>query len=299
MTNIGVQVKRDTSADKVSIVEVGPRDGLQNEKTIITVADKIKLVNLLSDCGFDTIEVTSFVSPKWVPQLADAAQVMAAIDRKPTISYAVLTPNLKGYTLAKDSNADEVAIFAAASETFSRKNINCSINESLLRFDQVIKAAQADQVPVRGYISCVVDCPYEGDVNPGAVSRIAERLLDMGCYEISLGDTTGKGTPESVAVMLDHVLERIPSTRLAGHYHDTNRHALENIEVSLAKGIRRFDSSIGGIGGCPYAPGARGNVATSDVVDLLGKKNIESGIDTQCLDRALEFVQTLFEKSHA
>jgi len=290
-------VNQTMSLDRVSIVEVGPRDGLQNEKTIIAVDDKIKLVNLLSGCGFDTIEVTSFVSPKWVPQLADAGQVMAGISRRPDISYAVLTPNLKGYELAKTSNAGEVAIFAAASETFSQKNINCSISESLSRFKEIMGNASVDHMPVRGYISCVVDCPYEGQVAPTAVAAVAEQLLDMGCYEISLGDTTGKGTPETIATMLDCVVQSIPISKLAGHYHDTNQRALENIEVSLDKGLRRFDSSIGGIGGCPYAPGARGNVATSEVVQFLNDKNFHTGIDQQKLDKALQFVNSLFEKS--
>ena len=244
----------------VSLVEVGPRDGLQNEKRIIDVADKIRLVNLLSDCGFESIEVTSFVSPKWVPQLADAAQVMAGISRRSEISYAVLTPNLKGYEMAKVSRPGEVAIFAAASETFSQKNINCTISQSLQRFEAIMDQAHTDKIPVRGYISCVVDCPYEGAVSPTAVANVAKQLLDMGCYEISLGDTTGKGTPLTIATMLDCVTQLIPPSKLAGHFHDTNQRALENIDVSLEKGIRRFDSSIGGIGGCPYAPGAQGNV---------------------------------------
>ncbi len=285
--------------DHVSIVEVGPRDGLQNEKTIIASEDKIKLVNLLSDCGFDTIEVTSFVSPKWVPQLADASVVMSGISRHPRISYAVLTPNLKGYTQAKESNASEVAIFAAASETFSQNNINCSIDESLVRFGRVMDAARVDQVPVRGYISCVVDCPYEGKVLPSAVCSVATRLLDMGCYEISLGDTTGNGTPQSIGTMLDCVIEHISVDKLAGHYHDTNHRTLENIDISLEKGLRRFDSSIGGIGGCPYAPGARGNVATSDVVRFLHDKNISTGIDLDKLSLALQFVHSLFEQNSA
>lgn len=284
------------SLDKVSIVEVGPRDGLQNEKAIIASQDKIRLVNLLSRCGFDTIEVTSFVSPKWVPQLADASTVMDSISRDPQISYAVLVPNLKGYMMAKASKASEVAIFASASESFSKRNINCTIDESLLRFDEIMDAARSDRMPVRGYISCVVDCPYQGKVNPSAVSGLASRLLAMGCYEISLGDTTGKGTPETIASMLDCVTQAVPVTQLAGHYHDTNHRALENIEVSLEKGLRRFDSSIGGIGGCPYAPGARGNVATSDVVEYLNDKHFHTGIDMQNLTRALEFVQTLFRK---
>ena len=281
--------------DKASLVEVGPRDGLQNEKSIIAVEDKVKLVNLLSDCGFDTIEVTSFVSPKWVPQLADAAKVMALIERNPNISYATLAPNLKGYELAKASHADEVAIFAAASQTFSQKNINCSIDESLGRFTDIMESAMNDAMPVRGYISCVVDCPYEGDVDPGQVARVARALLDMGCYEVSLGDTTGKGTPETITKMLDCVMQDISASKLAGHYHDTNNRALENIEVSLEAGIRRFDSSIGGIGGCPYAPGAQGNVATSDVVKLLHHKNIETGIDENKLSQAYDFVRALFE----
>ncbi len=282
--------------ERVSIVEVGPRDGLQNEKQIIPAADKIKLINLLSECGFSTIEATSFVSPRWVPQLADAGEVMSGISRKQGISYAVLTPNLKGYKLAKAAKADEVAIFAAASETFSQKNINCSIEQSIERFEAIIRQAKIDQMPVRGYISCVVNCPYEGQVSPRAVVDVAARLFQLGCYEVSLGDTTGKGTPESIAAMLDAVLDIAEPPRFAGHYHDTNSRALENIETSLEKGIRRFDSAIGGLGGCPYAPGARGNVATTQVIQLLHRQGYKTGIDEAKLDRALDFVNLVMRR---
>ncbi len=284
-------------AEHVSIVEVGPRDGLQNEKQIITVEDKIKLVDLLSDCGFDTIEVTSFVSPKWVPQLADAGEVMQGIRRKKEVSYAVLTPNLKGYELAKSAQASEVAIFAAASETFSLKNINCSIDESVERFREIMKQAAEDAIPVRGYISCVVDCPYEGAVDPSAVANVVKKLFELGCYEISLGDTTGQGTPKTISVMLDAVLQIASSDNYAGHYHDTNHRALENIEASLEKGIRRFDAAIGGLGGCPYAPGAKGNVATCEVVQLLKQKGYSTGIDQAKLNKALDFVNSLIRRS--
>ena len=281
----------------VSIVEVGPRDGLQNEKQIIPSQDKINLVNLLSQCGFKTIEVTSFVSPKWVPQLADAAEVMAGITRHPKIKYAVLTPNLRGYEGARQAQASEVAIFAAASETFSQKNINCSIDESLERFKVLVDQAHADGIPVRGYISCVVDCPYEGQVNSQSTARVAEKLINLGCYEISLGDTTGKGTPQSIGQMLDTVLDIIPLEKLAGHYHDTNGRALENIELSLDLGLRRFDSAIGGLGGCPYAPGAKGNVDTAKVVQLMKHKGFTTGIDESSLNQAAQFVNGFLNRS--
>ncbi len=277
----------------VSIVEVGPRDGLQNEKQIISAKDKIQLVNMLSECGFGSIEVTSFVSPKWVPQLADAAQVMAGINRLANIRYSVLTPNLKGYELAKTANADEVAIFAAASETFSQKNINCSIEQSIERFQELMSYAKKDDIRVRGYISCVVNCPYEGAVNPQAVMKVAKSLLELGCYEVSLGDTTGKGQPEEIAAMLDAVLELDESGKYAGHYHDTDHCALENIEVSLEKGIRRFDSAIAGLGGCPYAPGAKGNVSTSEVVNLFEQKGYHTGIDIEKLKVVESFARGL------
>ena len=277
----------------VSIVEVGPRDGLQNEKQIICAKDKIMLVDMLSECGFDSIEVTSFVSPKWVPQLADATEVMDGIKRLADVRYTALTPNLKGYELAKATNADEVAIFAAASETFSHKNINCSIQQSIERFDELVTEAKRDNRPVRGYISCVVNCPYEGAIKPQAVVSVARALFELGCYEVSLGDTTGKGVPQTIAAMLDAVLEIEEPEKYAGHYHDTNHRALENIEVSLEKGIRRFDSVVAGLGGCPYAPGAKGNVSTSEVVRLLEKKGFHTGIDQEKLKKADEFVRGL------
>ncbi len=280
-------------SDKARIFEMGPRDGLQNEKQIIATDDKIRLIDLLSDCGFAKIEATSFVSPKWVPQMADASQVMAGISRRPGVSYTVLTPNMKGYEAAKAAGADEVAIFGAASEGFSRKNINCSIAESLERFRPVAAAARADGVPVRGYVSCVIACPYDGPTPPSEVARVAEILLAMGCYEISLGDTIGAGRPESIAAMLEAVLAVAPADKLAGHYHDTGNQALANIKVSLEKGLRSFDAAVGGLGGCPYAPGAKGNVATEAVVDLMAEAGIETGLDRQKLALATAFARSL------
>ena len=280
-------------AEHVTIFEMGPRDGLQNEKTLISTDDKIKLVDMLSDCGFTKIEVTSFVSPKWVPQMADAADVMAGIIRKTDVSYASLTPNIRGFDDAMAAGATEVAIFASASEGFSQHNINCSIAESLERFMPVTEAAKAATLPVRGYVSCVTDCPYDGPTPPADVARVAQALFDMGCYEVSLGDTIGAGTPETIAAMLDAVLSIAPAAQLAGHYHDTKALALSNIEVSLDKGLRTFDSSVGGLGGCPYAPGAKGNVATEAVVDLLSKKGFETGIDLVKLRTAAAFAQSL------
>lgn len=273
----------------VRIFEVGPRDGLQNEKRFVPTSDKIELVNRLAQCGFEKIEVTSFVSPKWVPQMADAAEVMAGIDRKPGTAYAVLTPNMKGYEAAKAAKADEMAIFASASEGFSRKNINCSIAESIERFTPIARAAREDGVALRGYISCVTDCPYDGPTAPGSVKEVARKLLDAGCYEISLGDTIGQGTPETIAAMLDAVLESVPAEKLAGHYHDTKARALGNIEVSLEKGLRVFDSSIGGLGGCPYAPGAKGNVDTLAVAELMRDKGLATGLDMQALEQTVPF----------
>ena len=280
-------------SDKARIFEMGPRDGLQNEKQIIATDDKIRLIDLLSNCGFKKIEATSFVSPKWVPQMADAAEVMAGISRAPGVAYTVLTPNMKGYEAAKTAGADEVAIFGAASEGFSRKNINCSIAESLDRFRPVAAAARADDVPVRGYVSCVIACPYDGPTPPSEVARVAEILLAMGCYEISLGDTIGAGRPASIAAMLEAVLAIAPADKLAGHYHDTGNQALANITVSLEKGLRSFDAAVGGLGGCPYAPGAKGNVATEAVVDLLTAAGIETGLDRQKVALAAAFARSL------
>ncbi len=278
---------------KVEIFEVGPRDGLQNEKRQIATADKITLVDMLSGVGFRRIEVASFVSPKWVPQMADSAAVLAGINRVPGISYASLTPNMRGYDGARAAKANEVAIFGSASEGFSQANINCSIAESLERFRPVAKAALADGVPVRGYISCVSDCPYDGPTDPGAVARVAAALRDMGCYEISLGDTIGQGTPERISAMLKAVLQELPADRLAGHYHATSGRALENITASLALGLRVFDAAVGGLGGCPYAPGAAGNVATEDVHDLLVSLGYQTGLDREKLLKAAAFAQSL------
>ena len=279
--------------EQVTLFEMGPRDGLQNEKRQIATADKIRLVDMLTDCGFAKIEVTSFVSPKWISQMADAAEVMAGIRRAPGIRYTVLTPNLRGYEAAKAAGADEVAIFGAASEAFSQKNINCSIAESLERFRPVVEAAAADGVPVRGYVSCVADCPYDGPTPPAKVAEVTQMLLRMGCYEVSLGDTIGSGTPERIAAMLDAVLAVAPAERLAGHYHDTRNRALENIAVSLEKGLRTFDAAVGGLGGCPYAPGAKGNVDTRSVASLLADRGFETGLDRERLDRAAAFAQAL------
>ena len=280
-------------AEHVTIFEMGPRDGLQNEKTMIATADKISLVDKLSQCGFSKIEVTSFVSPKWVPQMADAAEVMAGIDRAADVSYAVLTPNMRGLEGAMDARADEIAIFGSASEGFSKKNINCSIAESLERFGPVVEAAQSAMIPVRGYVSCVTDCPYDGPTPPESVANVAKAMLDMGCYEISLGDTIGAGTPESIDRMLTAVTKVVPADRLAGHYHDTKGRALENIDVSLKHGVRVFDSSVGGLGGCPYAPGAKGNVATEAVVGLLHDRGFETGIDVAQLGKVAQFAKSL------
>lgn len=275
--------------DQITVFEVGARDGLQNEKLMIPTDKKIELIDLLSRCGFSKIETTAFVSPKWVPQMADAAEVMAGIVRNPNISYAVLTPNMKGYDRAKEARGDEVAVFGAASEGFSQANVNASIAETIERFLPITEAAKADGIPVRGYISCVTDCPYDGPTPPKNVAWMAEQLLAAGCYEISLGDTIGQGTPETISAMLDAVLEVVPAGRLAGHYHDTSGRALANIEVSIKKGLRTFDSSVGGLGGCPYAPGAAGNVATEAVVERVEALGFHTGIDREKLAEASQF----------
>lgn len=283
-------------AERVTIFEVGPRDGLQNEHGLIPTADKIRLVDLLSGAGLTKIEVTSFVSPKWVPQMADAAEVMAGIQRQAGVTYSALTPNEKGYERAKAAGADEVAIFASASEGFSQKNINCSIDESLSRFAPVLARAADDGIPVRGYVSCVTDCPYDGETSPLQVARVASQLAALGCYEISLGDTIGAATPERVAAMLKAVTSELPAACLAGHFHDTQGRALANIEASLEAGLRVFDSAVGGLGGCPYAPGASGNVATEAVVELFDALGLETGIDRQVLHTAAAFARDLLEK---
>ncbi|CAM3835707.1 hydroxymethylglutaryl-CoA lyase [Ectopseudomonas alcaliphila] len=263
----------------VRLVEVGPRDGLQNEKQPISVADKVRLVDDLTGAGLSYIEVGSFVSPKWVPQMAGSAEVFAAIQRQPGVTYAALTPNLKGFEAALEAKVEEVAVFAAASEAFSQKNINCSIAESLARFEPLMAAAKAHKVRVRGYVSCVLGCPYDGEVNPAQVASVARELYAMGCYEVSLGDTIGTGTAGDTRRMIEVVGRDIPRERLAGHFHDTYGQALANIYASLLEGINVFDSSVAGLGGCPYAKGATGNVATEDVLYLLQGLGIDTGID--------------------
>ena len=277
----------------IDIFEVGPRDGLQNEAALIATDDKIKLVDLLSQAGFRQIEVTSFVSPKWVPQMADAASVMAGITRHPDIDYAVLTPNLRGFEGALSAKANEVAIFGAASEGFSEKNINCSIAESLERFSPVMDAAQHNNIPVRGYISCVVACPYDGITDPHIVLDIAEKLLEMGCYEISLGDTIGVGRPDDISRLLEVLTRSISPRLIAGHFHDTAGRALDNVDAALQFDVRRFDTAVGGLGGCPYAPGAKGNLATTALVQHLHNKGYATGLDHEKLIEAEAFLNSL------
>jgi hydroxymethylglutaryl-CoA lyase len=264
---------------KVRIVEVGPRDGLQNEKQALPTKVKLELIERLADAGLPAVEATAFVSPKWVPQMADHTEVLEGIRRKPGVDYPVLTPNLKGFESARAAGATEVAIFGAASESFSKRNINCTIAESLERFRPVAEAARGAGVRVRGYISCVLDCPYEGPIAPQKVAEVARALFDMGCYEISLGDTIGSGTPARTQKMIEACAQAMPIAKLAGHYHDTYGQALANIYASLELGVATFDSSVAGLGGCPYAKGASGNVATEDVVYLLDGLGIETGVD--------------------
>ncbi|HEY1029888.1 MAG TPA: hydroxymethylglutaryl-CoA lyase [Pseudomonas sp.] len=263
----------------VRLVEVGPRDGLQNEKQPISVADKVRLTDDLTAAGLSYVEVGSFVSPKWVPQMAGSAEVFAGIQRKPGVTYAALAPNLKGFEAALDAGVEEVAVFAAASEAFSQKNINCSIAESLQRFVPLMTAAKAANVRVRGYVSCVLGCPYDGEVDAAQVASVARELYAMGCYEVSLGDTIGTGTAGKTRRMFEVVGRDIPRERLAGHFHDTYGQALANIYASLLEGIHVFDSSVAGLGGCPYAKGATGNVATEDVLYLMQGLGIETGVD--------------------
>lgn len=264
---------------QVRLVEVGPRDGLQNEKLPITVVDKVRLVDDLSAAGMSYVEAGSFVSPKWVPQMAGSAEVFAQMQRKYGVTYAALVPNLKGFEAAMDAGVEEVALFAAASESFSQKNINCSIAESLRRFVPLLDAAKSRGVRVRGYVSCVLGCPYDGDVDPAQVASVAKELYAMGCYEISLGDTIGTGTPGKTAHLINIVGRDIPRQWLAGHFHDTYGQALANIYASLQEGVAVFDSSVAGLGGCPYAKGATGNVASEDVLYLLNGLGIHTGVD--------------------
>ncbi|WP_293745962.1 hydroxymethylglutaryl-CoA lyase [uncultured Paraglaciecola sp.] len=284
----------------VKIVEVGPRDGLQNEQGMVPLAAKIALIEQLADAGCTVIETGSFVSPKWVPQMADSTAVFQQIKRQNNVRYTALTPNLRGLEAAIEAQADEVAIFGAASEAFSQKNINCSIAESLERFLPVIELAQKHQLPVRGYVSCVLGCPYEGHIAPEKVAQVSKQLIDMGCYEVSLGDTIGVGTPVKTQQMLNTVLNLIPENKLAVHFHDTYGQALANILIALQQGISVVDSAVSGLGGCPYAKGASGNVATEDLIYMLDGMNIKTGIDLTKLTHAgLNMMQSLGRRSNS
>jgi len=269
----------------VKIVEVGPRDGLQNEAVRVPVEVKIELIEKLANAGLQVVESGSFVSPKWVPQMAASGEVYSGIHKKPGVAYPMLVPNMKGLEAALEAGVEEIAIFAAASETFTQKNINCSIDESIERYRQVVEKAQAENLKIRGYISCVLGCPYEGEVSFDSVASVAARLLDQGCYEISLGDTTGVGTPGKARALVEHLLDTVPVSQLAAHFHDTYGQGLANLYAVLECGVAVVDSSVAGLGGCPYAKGATGNIATEDVLYMLDGMQIETGID---MDKLLE-----------
>lgn len=275
---------------KVRMFEVGPRDGLQNEPVTINTATKIKLIDILSGTGLSTIEVGSFVSAKWVPQMADTAEVLKGIKKIPAISYPVLTPNIKGFEHAVAAGAKEVAVFGAATESFSKANINCSIDQSLQRFAPVCAAARQRNIRVRGYVSCVLGCPYEGAVDPNNVAAVARKIFELGCYEISLGDTIGVGTPRNVENMINTVAKQIPLEKLSVHFHDTHGQALANILMALQCGISSVDSAVSGLGGCPYAHGASGNVASEDVLYMLNGMEIETGVNMDELLKASSFI---------
>jgi len=283
--NVGAAMTTERREPEVRVVEVGPRDGLQNEKTLISTIDKIALIDRLSACGFATVEATSFVSPKWVPQLADAADVFTGIARAPGVRYPVLVPNVQGYERARAVGVEEIAVFTAASEAFNRKNINAGIDESLERIAAVTELARKDGVRVRGYVSTVLGCPYQGDVPVAQVVRVSARLRDLGCYEVSLGDTIGIGTPGKARAMLKAVASEVPMSALAVHFHDTYGQALANVLACLEEGVRVVDSAVSGTGGCPYARGATGNVASEDVVYMLEGMGMNTGVD---LDRLVE-----------
>jgi hydroxymethylglutaryl-CoA lyase len=278
---------------KIELFEVGPRDGLQNEPRDIPVAEKIALVDMLSTSGLHHIECASFVSPKWVPQMAGSAQVLAGIKRAGNVHYTALTPNLRGFSDAISAHADEVAVFASASEGFSRANLNASIAQSLTRYRDIAQAAKAANIPVRGYVSCVIACPFDGPTDPAQVAYVVGQLCDMGCYAVSLGDTIGAGTPDSIQTMLGAVLDVAPAQDLAGHYHDTGGRALANIDASIALGLRVFDTSVGGLGGCPYAPGASGNVATETTARHLAAQGFDTGLDLAVIDAAAKLARTM------
>jgi hydroxymethylglutaryl-CoA lyase len=283
-------------SDFVRIVEVGPRDGLQNEPGEVPTEVKLELIERLADAGLPAVEATAFVSPKWIPQMADHTEVLERLRRKPGVSYPVLTPNLKGFEAARAAGAKEVAVFGAASESFSRKNINCSIAESLDRFQPVVEEAKKHGIKVRGYVSCVVGCPYEGDIQPARVADVASALYEMGCYEVSLGDTIGVGTPGRTRAMIEACAKRVPIEKLAGHYHDTYGQALANIYASLEAGVRTFDSSVAGLGGCPYAAGASGNVATEDVLYMLHGLGMKTGVDLDKVVDTGQWISTFLKK---
>ncbi|MEY8213680.1 MAG: hydroxymethylglutaryl-CoA lyase [Colwellia sp.] len=282
---------------QVKVVEVGPRDGLQNEAIPVSANDKIDLIEKLANAGVNYIESGSFVSPKWVPQMATSTEVFEKLNRNQEVTYAALTPNMRGFEGALAVNADEVAIFGAASESFSQKNINCSIEESLERFAPIMEAAKKANIKVRGYVSCVLGCPYEGDIEPEQVALVAEKLFAMGCYEISLGDTVGVGNPASVTKMIQAVSARVPVEKLAVHFHDTYGQALTNIYAALQLGVSVVDSAVAGLGGCPYAKGASGNVATEDVVYMLNGLGITTGIDFKKLLQAGWFISDKLGKA--
>ncbi len=283
----------------VKIVDVGPRDGLQNQPERVALETKIRLVEMLADAGLPVVEAGAFVSPTWVPQMADSAELMQRIVRKPGVSYPVLVPNMKGYEAAKAVGVDEIAIFGAASESFSQKNINCSINESLECFRPVAEAARADGIRVRGYISCVLGCPYEGAVAPEAVAIVARALDEMGCYEVSLGDTIGTGTPAKAQAMIAAVAQHIPVERLGAHFHDTYGQALANLLAVMQMGVAVIDTAVAGLGGCPYAKGASGNVATEDVIYMLDGLGVETGVDLDRLLAASRFISDAIGRAPA
>ena len=281
---------RKASNDFVKVVEVGPRDGLQNIKTLVPTQIKVDLINKLSDCGFKSIESTSFVSPKWIPQLADCKDVLRCIERREGVDYPVLVPNMKGLEGAIAAKVTEIGIFTAASESFCKKNTNCTIADSLERFRAVMDKAQAHEIKVRGYVSCVVGCPYEGSVAAAKVAKVSAALLELGCFEVSLGDTIGVGTAGSVKRMLESVIQEVPVQQLALHCHDTYGQALANVLVGLQMGVRVFDSSVSGLGGCPYAHGASGNVATEDLLYMLHGSGMETGVDLAGVIEAGRFI---------
>ena len=280
---------------KISIFEVGPRDGLQNIKNEIPINRKIEIIDILSTTGIKKIECGSFVSAKWVPQMRGTDQIFQEIFRKDGVKYTALTPNLKGFENAMNVKVDEIAVFAAASETFSQKNVNCSIAESLERFEDIFKKAKQKKIPVRGYVSCIVECPYEGTVKPEKVLEVTSRLLEMGCYEVSLGDTIGKGTPKTVDALLKVICENLHAQQLAGHFHDTSDTAIKNVEIALKYGITTFDTAIGGLGGCPYAPGAKGNLSTVQLINAIGINSFIGALDLEKLLYAEKYLTSMLK----